>query len=688
MTNHRQWYRPIIFRILSNAKRILIIIVLTSMLTSWLLYCWVYSNPLDVTTESSSDLDHRNNYYYFQYSSYNNNRTSPFSFDGYDNDSFVFDTNSSLSNTNPILRTGRLVTYNNRIQKSIINIENDSYNSTVAIQNWITKCQPYIARYFDVCQKTEQSISDDDGDDSKTAELNTHVQLPDYSDHSLPISEYNSNKQIINLSISIHTDGLSDRLYLYQAYERFEQNDKYSVVIISIVNRSIYCPDDDNDQLQQNDENQLYCQLQINGNVILSKANLQCLPEHHNYLYTAAVIKCFPSSSFISSFDFVRIRENLEQSKWLPIHNRQKYSNKSIQSVVCVRPLFGSINVLNLFEFIEFYHNQGFDRIIFYHYANGNFTGKAKRLLFYLNETMSNIVQMKSIPLPRFIWKQIHSGGQLVTINDCLNQYPNAIQLHVDIDEFVSLSNGESERNSNMTIMQMIRKYWYESKTSYIALYIANVLHCHEFNLAHSNYYEFTAARQKYPFGSIKNDDQCYDNDQTNQNGHKNLILAQLLDNHVTNMTIEEMKSLLLVPNSIFFQATLWPYQLRSKVIILRPWLIDLMGIHHVWKFRHDYDIIGNSFVDQLSYMLRSKWTIDDKQILFTFKNIDKNQLLLRHFRWCCHLKQPYWLQLFQFDSLDDQVIRWKQKNLADWSKIGHKVFQHYNQFRFNHKIP
>ncbi|XP_075675952.1 uncharacterized protein LOC142644963 [Dermatophagoides pteronyssinus] len=655
MIKHQQFYRQMICRILSNAKRILLIILIISMLTSWLLYSWLYFIP--ITTEKLSN--NNSHYYYYHY--------------------------YSTTSYNTILQN------DNQIKNSINKIQNYDNDDNIAIENWINKCQPNIARYFDVCQKYEQSNGHDDNDDDHGKnELQTHVRLPSYSDNNVSLN------------------GIYDRIYLYEAYERFEQtknnniySSSYSINIISIVNRIEYCQNEQNNQL-------LYCYMKKNDNnkIIITKAKLQCLPEHHDYLYTAAIITCLPppppsssSSLFESNFDSVIITDNNlnKQTKWLPI-NKQKTNSTTIQSVVCVRPLFDSINLFNLFEFIEYYYNQDFDRIILYYYENDNFNEKAKNLLSYMNETMSNMVKLKSILLPEFIWKQIHSGGQLLTINDCLYQYPNSIQLHVDIDEFVSFANDNNDEKmkNNITIMKMIKKYWFKSQTSYIALYIDNLLHCHEFNLAYSNYYEFEAARLKYSIESIKtnhnNNDFCHPN-QSNQTVTMNIkILAQLLNNNNNhfekNLTINEMKKLLLVPNSIYSQATPWPNQLRSKVIILRPSLIDMLGIHQVWKFRqyntnsnNDNNIVINSFIDHLYYLIWSKWTLtSDKQILFTYKNINNKQLILRHYRWCCHLKQPYLFQLLQFNSLSDKIIHWQSNHQIDWLKISLQIFKHYNQ--------
>lgn len=155
MIKHQQFYRQMICRILSNAKRILLIILIISILTSWLLYSWLYFIP--ITTEKLSN----NNSHYYHYS----------------------------TSYNTILQN------DNQIKNSINKIQNYDNDDNIAIENWINKCQPNIARYFDVCQKYEQSSNshddndhDDDDHDGKN-ELQTHVRLPNYSDNNVSLSK-------------------------------------------------------------------------------------------------------------------------------------------------------------------------------------------------------------------------------------------------------------------------------------------------------------------------------------------------------------------------------------------------------------------------------------------------------------------------------------------------------------------
>lgn len=124
------------------------------MLTSWLLYSWLYFIP--ITTEKLSN--NNSHYYYYHY--------------------------YSTTSYNTILQN------DNQIKNSINKIQNYDNDDNIAIENWINKCQPNIARYFDVCQKYEQSNGHDDNDDDHGKnELQTHVRLPSYSDNNVSLSK-------------------------------------------------------------------------------------------------------------------------------------------------------------------------------------------------------------------------------------------------------------------------------------------------------------------------------------------------------------------------------------------------------------------------------------------------------------------------------------------------------------------
>lgn len=86
---------------------------------------------------------------------------------------------------------------------------------------------------------------------------------------------------------------------------------EYSIVIISIVNRSQYCDENviDDSSLSNTLMNNTELVCKFNHNSIKSMAKLNCLPEHHNYNYTAALIVCPMTKSIeqIDRIDFVSI---------------------------------------------------------------------------------------------------------------------------------------------------------------------------------------------------------------------------------------------------------------------------------------------------------------------------------------------------------------------------------------------
>lgn len=67
---------------------------------------------------------------------------------------------------------------------------------------------------------------------------------------------------------------------------------QYSIVIISIVNRSQYCEENSINSFQNALMNNIQLVCKFNYYSIKSNAKINCLPEHHDYNYTAALITC------------------------------------------------------------------------------------------------------------------------------------------------------------------------------------------------------------------------------------------------------------------------------------------------------------------------------------------------------------------------------------------------------------
>lgn len=363
----------------------------------------------------------------------------------------------------------------------------------------------------------------------------------------------------------------------------------------------------------------------------------------------------------------------------------------------------------------------GFDRIVFYHYdaefsqINHNNNGSKIKHFSQLIASL-NFVELKLFTLTKELHENIHSGGQLATINDCLYAYPNSFQLHVDIDEFVSINlNGQSR------IINAIAE-WYYSKLSYATITISNVFHCHEMNIAHSNYYEFRLFRHRYLSNEWNN--QSSSNNDTSMDRKKNFYwLKKQLESRELNNHEKLIESVLLVPNSNVCQKTVWTQPIRSKVIILRPWLIEQMGIHKVWLYadqfivnanRHNALLPNYRFFFEENFLINSLTSVsvlpfhlfgktwlkilpnnNDKEytdnnfwplLIISNKNMNQKEALVRHFRWCCDLKQDYFYQLSEFYSLKDNFIQcFPNVNFSlpinFWRTIGENVINIYSKF-------
>lgn len=313
-----------------------------------------------------------------------------------------------------------------------------------------------------------------------------------------------------------------------------------------------------------------------------------------------------------------------------------------------MRPLFDSINVLNLLEFIAYYHSNGITNVVFYYYDFANLTElsptavQAIRFLRFIASVSG--VKLHPFVLPKSIEQSVHSGAQMATIHDCLMRYPNSVQIHVDIDEFVSIE------KRGISIGQWVDDQM-ESAPKFAALYIASVLHCHEFNFINSTYYEFAYSKCKQ-FNTFANFHQC----ERHSISMKNQFYQTL-----NNETISQA---LVVPNSINCQQTPWPHEIRSKVIILRPKLVQHMGIHNVWKYTSPDVLSYNVFTRSHQALTKMIGLNNKTQIQFYgHKNVNSNEVVLRHYRWCCNIEQPYFFNILHFNSIDDSIV---QMNVAN----------------------
>lgn len=297
-------------------------------------------------------------------------------------------------------------------------------------------------------------------------------------------------------------------------------------------------------------------------------------------------------------------------------------------------------------EFIAYYQTNGITNIVLYYYDTVNLTKDsstsqtAARTAHFLNsiESLSG-VKLNRFVLPELIEKSVHSGAQMATIHDCLLRNPNSVQIHVDMDEFVSVE------GTWPSIRQWIDDQL-EKSTKFVALYIASVLHCHEFNFSNSTYYEFIYSKCK-PFSDMASLRQC---------DHKSMHLKNNFYQFLNDKTI---KNALILPNNVNCQQTPWPHEIRSKVILLQPQLVQHMGIHNVWKYTSD-EVLPNNVLtgikQSLAGIIRQGNKSEDQ--FYGHRNVHSSEAVLRHYRWCCNIEQSYFFNMLHFFSVDDTIVR------------------------------
>ena len=359
---------------------------------------------------------------------------------------------------------------------------------------------------------------------------------------------------------------------------------------------------------------------------VKSEAVVEYLPESHAYNYSAIKVQCkrpqlfdqnlsinrvkliekpklldktFPNNKPIES-DFVFIVNNNKKYKFIYNNNSNHELDNSQESnggtgshrtprpssaspkelVVCVRPLFGNISAINLLEFIAYYRLNGINRLVFYNSINTRNTTNQMNQLFDLLSSIESVEVMPFI-LPNNEKSRpiIHANGQLTAIHDCLYRFSNYIQIHVDFDEYLMPFNNKS-----------IKDYLLSQEISQsTALVVQTVVFCKEFN--------------------------------------------EQLAKRPDPMLIANFNR----------QKTVWPHEIRSKVIIIRAELIAQMGIHNIW---------------QLSPFYRQQ---KSHPILYS----SPNQILLYHYRKCCNIIQPYFenrivseLTNIYFQTINDYIVR------------------------------
>lgn len=189
----------------------------------------------------------------------------------------------------------------------------------------------------------------------------------------------------------------------------------------------------------KNDNPRLYCLGVLNsGQQWSERVTFYEMCENHHMHYGSFILSCrlpkelwqTPPCSVLVSSSTVPT----ETSEWFKVYSSVKTRPHKVE--VCVPPLFGKIDVMDLIEFIESVHMFGAERIHFY---DAEVSPSILAVLSYYRKR--NIVSVLPWRLDSRLKKkkQLHYNGQSVNIQDCL--YRNMFSTHylafMDIDELI-----------------------------------------------------------------------------------------------------------------------------------------------------------------------------------------------------------------------------------------------------------
>lgn len=372
------------------------------------------------------------------------------------------------------------------------------------------------------------------------------------------------------------------------------------------------------------------------------KASIEVLPEHHNQKLSAAFINCLWFQSSVPESITIQVTDSTAVGAPVTIDvQNTRYASISEtfglnQPIVCVRPLFGPYSdTRSLIEFISYYSINGINNFIFFNYSI------APSVLKLLSSLTSVNIVILPWSLSPSIARNIHEIGQLASVHFCIKAFPLNPIVVVDIDEFmvvrgtvdefpkgvasefpkgtVSESQPEEESLSNYIFRTMA------SDPNLAAEIVPMVLVCYQNNPTRSK-------TTRPPRDRFSSSVKSFDPNSSTTGVMQNLGTSINSTLNV-NISPSSIVSKFRIMNSVRRQATFWPYGIRSKQLIFRPYLIKSLGIHTI---------------DQLKYPSSSSYKYSHQVAVF-------------HHRSCCGLTQFYtsWLPLLvlSYDSLADDII-------------------------------
>ena len=159
--------------------------------------------------------------------------------------------------------------------------------------------------------------------------------------------------------------------------------------------------------------------------------------ENHRLQYGSFILSCrLPKELWQTPPCSVLVSSSTVPSKtsqWFNVHSSVKTPLHKFE--VCVPPLFGQIDRMEVIEFIELAHLFGAERIHFYDYDVSPSVSRV--LLYYKTRGIVDILPWKLDD--RLKNEQIHYNGQSVNIQDCLyrSMFTTRYLAFMDLDEMV-----------------------------------------------------------------------------------------------------------------------------------------------------------------------------------------------------------------------------------------------------------
>lgn len=246
---------------------------------------------------------------------------------------------------------------------------------------------------------------------------------------------------------------------------------------------------------------------------------------------------------------------------------------------------------------------------------------------------MSEFAQVLDFRLP-IDRSQIHAEGQLVANHDCLHRYSESPIVFVDIDEMIVIRRPAETRPDGMApkegpgSLSAVVEEVQSTDDSAVALMFRMALVCNELN----------RASQLANLVEEKGDEKS--EEKSRKRSDKSEVMAPVQILTATRR-----------------QATPWPFEWRSKVVVLRPWLVVDVGVHSVWR------------LSELADKLPGAHTV----------RVPPEDGLLFHYRDCCGLRQPYFFGLFSFSPFDDETV--EDRGVHRWAR---SIWRYYHQFSRN----